>query len=423
MEAEGGLLKLQSAVFTVRGLNEKNNELHVAITERQKRSHFAGVVENSFVIAVSRRQGSPTSESEPCICVNVFALDSDLLPDPQRQSVTAADSQLRLFCTERFLVHYRFNKHETIYVRTLTPSPLTKITLATDNCAAFTWASSHIFSTGLLLSICNQHNVIARTGDVFAIPYSELFQQDTKFNILFLTNLEVVETEPFYQGAVMVNSELLILNKSVLDVKDNGSNKSETEPLKNPSAVRVSDFAVPLTSVFIPRQINKPTLYRNTHNTICLQRDWNILPYKYLHIQSHSRAMSSADHIVYADISTLKKFNLFDASLIEIVLEANYAAQVLSQASSIAQTRTDVNQKNTKKKLANICRVVHLKVLGHEIKDSPSENLGFKSDTTLQKEEDKLFLPCSLLFNLQRGHTKHIGQDLMVKIRVGLFTI
>ena len=266
---------MHSAVFTVCKLDRRYNQLYLAITEQQKRSHFAGIVDNLFAIAVSRGWCNSTQEHEPRIWVNVVVLDYEPLDHAEsRQNPKLAESnKLSIFCTYAFLSRYGFIENKTYYVEMIRPSPLTKLTLATDNVQVFTWASSHIFSTGLLLNVCNQHNVIARTGDIFAIPYSELFEQDDEFSISFLTNLEVVETEPFYQGVVMVNTEILILNKTALQKIESELGVPETEPRKPAAAVHISDFAVPLTSVFIPRQVNRPTLYRNASNTVCLQRE------------------------------------------------------------------------------------------------------------------------------------------------------
>ena len=142
------------------------------------------------------------------------------------------------------------------------------------------------------------------------------------------------------------------------------------------------------------------------------------MPYQYLHTVKYAAVESATDHTVYAYMTTLKRFSLFNDSLIEIVLETNTVAPALTQPIPSAVTRTKVNQSKTRTKLVNVCRVVHLKAFQPKVEDAGVDHHKERASSM----QDKLFLPCNLLFNLQRGYTKHIGQDLLIKIRVSPFT-
>ena len=417
---------VQAATFCVFTPEETHNCLHLGIIKEDKDLYFQETTENSFVVAIGQSYDF-LKNSESCPCVNVVILDSDPRLGLEIESCqstcntetnaenTEVGSILTLFCTAKFLNYHKLSQSKEYCVQKLSPPPLTKVTLQASNANVFTWANSHVFSTGLLVNVCNQHKVLACKGNIFAIPHSRLFENDTDFDVKFLTDLTTVDAEPFHQGAITLKTEFVILNNTLPDVKST-SNEDEINAVKSrkPFAIHVSDFAVPQTSVFIPRLINQPVLWSDKYNNVHLRRDWHLIPCQFISTQHTVPADTALDHTVYITLSTAKKFSLFNESLIDIQIEPKGHLKSVRREKSVIETGEAPSSNKQAKKPGKVCRVANVKVLPTETRHTE----GGRNQHVDQPADDVFLLTTSLWYNLHRQHNKPSVEDTLIKFRV-----
>eukprot|EP00061_Rhincodon_typus_P010547 g34915.t1 len=116
---------------------------------------------------------------------------------------------------------------------------LTKVVLGARTRASLCWAGSHNFANGLLLLICQQHQILLRQGDVPIIPYHPLFGEDSSEVFTNLMDLVVLECQPVLQGVLSVNTSLVLT-----EFRESGQLPcTELQPFRLLQPLCVSDFA------------------------------------------------------------------------------------------------------------------------------------------------------------------------------------
>ena len=132
---------------------------------------------------------------------------------------------IKVYCTDLFLRRYGFDIHDKVYLTVTHLFPLYKVVLEAKSDRAFGWVKEQSFSTSLLLSVI-QESVLVRKGDPFIVPSSVLFNSDSYVHTEGPSSLTVLNTEPVSQGALTINTEVVIVHHNKESMETNASNSA-----------------------------------------------------------------------------------------------------------------------------------------------------------------------------------------------------
>ena len=181
-------------------------------------------VESGFVLSISRHR-APFSSKQECLftCVKLVEgltcteektrclYDSDI----NDTNTLSSENYLSLLCTPQFIEHYAFKVADLVYATYVNPFPISKLVLGAKTKEAFEWISAtHNFTTGLVISVC-QEQVIIQKGDVFLAPSSSFFKCNP-------CDLVVLDCEPLAKGVLTVTTEIVIAQVPAI-AADNGA--------------------------------------------------------------------------------------------------------------------------------------------------------------------------------------------------------
>ncbi len=241
-----------------------------------------------------------------------------------------------LLCSKTCLSHYGFTEEEYLYFHPTTVYPIERVVLAAKTDKSFEWAKSRLFTTGLLLSVC-QNPILVRTGDAFLPPFCSLFANEESFTMDLLLDLTVLESSPLTQGILTVGTEIVVVKTDVInDTTSNVKSKKgmHLESKKGAvTAVVLSDFAVSFhidpESLF-REQILSSTIKELSENQQILHQMPNIktsMKYEVLkHYDSVVKLFGAngqtidLSNVVGLSERTMKNLGLFSGSLVEIAL-------------------------------------------------------------------------------------------------------
>ncbi|MGH0175516.1 UNVERIFIED_CONTAM: hypothetical protein FKN15_070822 [Acipenser sinensis] len=225
-------------LFTLDTFPSQYHPLHVLLTKSQFTQVFPKRNDDTCILLSARRRQDPTG-AELFLCAHVTTEEDVSEGETQVKSGTF----FNLYTSKHFCRHYGFQSREKVKLRVVKPIALSKIVIGARSRQSFKWASSEKFSNGLLiLASCQKENLLARQGDVFAIPYHPLFGEDVAQVNHYLLDLVILECTPVMQGVITVNTRVV-----VADFREMAQNHAALEGSNHGHRVLqslyVSDFA------------------------------------------------------------------------------------------------------------------------------------------------------------------------------------
>lgn len=199
-----------------------HNPLHLGISKSCSAQFFGDRLSN-FTVASLRLENEKPSEGEskrPALFVCLRILEDDVV----RRSVTITQivelpDVIPLYATDKFHEHYNIPYEEDVYIYPVKAFPFTKVVYGAKTKRCYEWAKNRVFSTGLLVSVCQQR-VLARLHDSFLAPVIPVLSQDEAYSLQLYEELLTLECEPTIQGVISVNTMVIItdLSSTVEDI-------------------------------------------------------------------------------------------------------------------------------------------------------------------------------------------------------------
>ncbi|MGH0160970.1 UNVERIFIED_CONTAM: hypothetical protein FKN15_057770 [Acipenser sinensis] len=225
-------------LFTLDTFPSQYHPLHVLLTKSQFTQVFPKRNDDTCILLSARRRQDPTG-AELFLCAHVTT-EEDV---SEGETQVKSDTFFNLYTSKLFCRHYGFQSREKVKLRVVKPIALSKIVIGARSRQSFKWASSEKFSNGLLiLASCQKENLLARQGDVLAIPYHPLFGEDVAQVNHYLLDLVILECTPVMQGVITVNTRVV-----VADFREIAQNHAALEGSNHGHRVLqslyVSDFA------------------------------------------------------------------------------------------------------------------------------------------------------------------------------------
>ncbi|MBN3274768.1 PEX6 factor, partial [Polyodon spathula] len=225
-------------LFTLDTFPSQYHPLHVLLTKSQFTQVFPNRNDATCVLLSARRRQDPTG-AELFLCAHVTTEEEIL----QGETPVKSDSFVNMYTSKIFCRHYGFQTRENVKLRVVKPIALSKIVIGARSRQSFQWASSEKFSNGLLIrASCQKENLLARQGDVLAVPYHPLFGEDAGQVNHYLLDLVILECTPVMQGVITVNTRVV-----VADFREMAQNPAAVEGSHHGHRVLqslyVSDFA------------------------------------------------------------------------------------------------------------------------------------------------------------------------------------
>ena len=289
------------------------HKLHIYVHRKDFRKLNNSTQDQSIIVSLD--YGNPrcklTGSGRLFVVVNQLSRSST---EEIRQYMcqNSAGSDVSLFCTSDFIEHYGISKNMAVFLEQVSPNTIEKMVLSVSSEKAFEWANQKLFSTGLLINVCDQR-VLVRKGDCFLTPYSSLFAKDCVFTMDMLYDICVRDCIPVRQGILSINTEILIIRQNDEDTDPLGSQEILVKPLL------ISDFTCGITnhdaSDFLrhnPESAVSPSLSLLTLNFTCTDpmhsADADFLPAipKYL--------VENVDEqcLIFMDEDLMAEFGLFE---------------------------------------------------------------------------------------------------------------
>lgn len=193
-----------------------HNPLHLGISKSCSAQFFGDRLSN-FAVASMRLENERSREGEgkrPALFVCLRILDDEVV----RRSVTITQvvelpDVIPLYATDTFHEHYNIPYEEDVYIYPVKAFPFTKVVYGAKTKRCYEWAKNRVFSTGLLVSVCQQR-VLARLHDSFLAPVIPVLSQDEAYSLQLYEELLTLECEPTMQGVISVNTAVIITDLS-----------------------------------------------------------------------------------------------------------------------------------------------------------------------------------------------------------------
>lgn len=400
--------------FSISLYQSNEHPLHVFLTARDFTK--LGVDDSTKPVILRVWCAKKCSHSSPCdhfssnhnnndgifVCAQRADPLSNVARDIESDQSNSSEN-VTIICTEQFMQHYSFNVHScSVFVRTVCTPSLKKVVIAVKSEAVFEWACNVKFSTGLLVEVC-ESNILVRLNDVFLASYPQLFLDDTGFNKDFFFDMKILETIPYCQGLLTVNTELIIYftgekPKSNDEILRTQSRKVLAKLPNVENDFYMSDFCQYLRS---ESQESLKTKHRLSAGSTSSNEDFELtfrveivgtesMWSKYL---EHSAENMLFDPLYYIGISkqNLLKCGLFHGSLVRI----SVYDQLLNDSLDFSSGNVSgSSEPRTRERLALV------RCLSQQYEYEP-----------------KAFISPLLWFNLHNGAPQHDG--LMIKMQVG----
>ncbi|KAK1171252.1 peroxisome assembly factor 2 [Acipenser oxyrinchus oxyrinchus] len=212
--------------------------LNVLLAKSQFTQVFPKINDATCILLSARRRQDPTG-AELFLCAHVTTEEQI----SEGETPAKSDTFLNMYTSKLFCRHYGFQSREKVKLRVVKPIALSKIVIGARSRQSFKWASSEKFSNGvLILASCHKENLLARQGDVLAVPYHPLFGEDVAQVNHYLLDLVILECTPVMQGVITVNTRVV-----VADFREMAQNHAALEGSNHGPRVLqslyVSDFA------------------------------------------------------------------------------------------------------------------------------------------------------------------------------------
>ncbi|KAG2467460.1 PEX6 factor, partial [Polypterus senegalus] len=184
----------------------QHHPLNVLLLQSQARQILACSGDTTCVV-LSARSRQAADRRALFLCAHLSSEED--LPDSQVQ--LHGDTLLKVYTSRLFYRHYGFQSRERVEVRLVQPLALSKVVLGARSRQCLKWASSEKFANGLLiLASCQKQSLLARQGDVLAVPYHPLFGEDVAQVHHHLLDLVVLESVPVQQGVITVKTSVVV---------------------------------------------------------------------------------------------------------------------------------------------------------------------------------------------------------------------
>lgn len=197
-----------------------HNPLHLGISKSCSTQFFGDRLSSFTVVSLRLERDKPNKgdTKQPALFVCLRILEDDLV----RRSVTLNQvaelpDVIPLYATDIFHEHYKIPFEEDVFICPVKAFPLTKVVYGAKTKRCYDWAKNRVFSTGLLVSVCQQR-VLARLHDSFLAPIIPVLNQDEAYSLQFYQDILTLECEPIVQGVISVNTSVIITDISSSDI-------------------------------------------------------------------------------------------------------------------------------------------------------------------------------------------------------------
>ncbi|KAI4898283.1 hypothetical protein NFI96_024407, partial [Prochilodus magdalenae] len=216
--------------------------LHVAVSKLQFARLFPSCSELTCALLLSCREPPVSRGAGFLVCAHLTAEEE--IDGGSALSVCSNDNALGLYVSRAFLSHYELQEDTRGTARLLQLLPLDRIVIGARTKQSFKWASSEKFSSVLLiLASCHKQTLLARQGDVLALPCHPLLGDDTTQIHQYLSDLVVLECMPVTQGLITIHTSIVVSDCRDLPHSGHSTLDLAVTPLSRLSSLFVSDFA------------------------------------------------------------------------------------------------------------------------------------------------------------------------------------
>ncbi|XP_071494820.1 peroxisomal ATPase PEX6-like [Diadema antillarum] len=205
-----------------------HNPLHLGISRSASSQFLGDKLDNYAIVSLITENESSTSEDrELFVCLQILD-DSLVRKSVSLSQVPECPDTVALFTTENFHKHYKILDHEDVYIRPVKAFPLAKVVFGARTTRCYDWSKKRLFSTGLLVSACQQ-KVLVRAHDRFLAPVIPVFSEDEAYSLANYADLIALECEPVMQGIISVNTAIVITDISNTMSPDRGPSSQESD--------------------------------------------------------------------------------------------------------------------------------------------------------------------------------------------------
>lgn len=412
------------ATFSRFNFSVEHNALHLGISKSSSLLLLRENIDPYAIIALvpESKAGKHGTDRELFVCLQILS-DDMVRKSVSLCQVSEVPNTVTLYSTEFFHKHYRLSDAEDVYIRCVKVFPLTKVIFGAKTAQCYEWAKNHVFSTGLLVSACQQ-KVLVRNGDQFLAPVIPVFHSDDAYNMSNYHDLVALECEPVMQGVITVNTSIVItqMDGSDDDVQNRVGNTAEdrhNDERNNHAGVvilpeprLVSEFALQLNDVENLSSLNNIShspAESPIHRINELLLRPVLVPKSLTHELSMLNSMCTADEQCEASYrvgvtkATLMRLNAFNGSWVCVTVpdHANDVHTALHQASSYPESTASGSTKsvNTVRMASDL----------EESKDN-IKNMSQVNDDAPQSVERRTHLAQVYVMN-QNAHTSEISDD------------
>ncbi|XP_033639604.1 peroxisome assembly factor 2-like [Asterias rubens] len=446
-----------------------HNPLHVGISKSASNLLLGDKLDSYVIASLLQSDQSYESGRETELFVCLHILNDDLV----RRSislcqVSESPGKLTLYVTERFHEHYGIADSEDVFIRPVKAFPLTKVVFGARSSRCYDWAKNRLFSTGLLVSVCQQ-KVLVRTSDQFLAPVIPVFSSDEAYSLANYQDLIALECEPIKQGIISINTSIVITQidenrqfSSVIQNKhengpESGTFRDDVVSLL-PEPFLLSEFASKLNNlslksllqtetVSVPKIVNLlSTEEEPPPNTLYLEPV--IIPTISTHTRSTVNYLTCSENQCEVELrvgvtkSTLKRLCAFNGSWVVVSIPREEvperengpekAAQSEPETSSGRDDRKpsadqplEAKPQNLSTHLAQVFAIDQklfalLKNSANGSSDADAANLkeGRNEEEELPPDDNVLYLSPRLWFNLQLHPSRLIQLNTVVSVRL-----
>ncbi|XP_030854485.1 uncharacterized protein LOC115929516 [Strongylocentrotus purpuratus] len=190
-----------------------HNSLHLGISKSASSRFLGDKLDNYAIVSLITEHESSTAEDrELFVCLQILD-DAVVRKSISLSQVSECPDTVTVYATETFHKHYKILDHEDVYIRPVKAFPLTKVVFGARTSRCYEWSKKRLFSTGLLVSACQQ-KVLVRANDRFLAPVIPVFSGDETYSLANYMDLIALECEPVTQGIISVNTSIVITDMS-----------------------------------------------------------------------------------------------------------------------------------------------------------------------------------------------------------------
>lgn len=190
-----------------------HNSLHLGISKSASSRFLGDKLDNYAIVSLITEHESSTEEDrELFVCLQILD-DAVVRKSISLSQVSECPDTVTVYATETFHKHYKILDHEDVYIRPVKAFPLTKVVFGARTSRCYEWSKKRLFSTGLLVSACQQ-KVLVRANDRFLAPVIPVFSGDETYSLANYMDLIALECEPVTQGIISVNTSIVITDMS-----------------------------------------------------------------------------------------------------------------------------------------------------------------------------------------------------------------